>query len=287
MSDETLRGAWTRAQQRWPDVEVPFEVYQHHVHALPDAARDDVLAKLHLEDLLLACACLRRDPAALRRFDHDVLVATEAALRGLDAADSFVDEVQQRLRTKLLAGDGSQAPRIAEYAGRGALVAWVTVAAVRTGLTLLRERKRAEKYAGDGWAEALALPDTGDLEVDYIKQRYREDFTRGLVEACNQLPARDRTILRLHFVDGLNIDQIGVIYGVHRATIARWIAKSRTALLTSTRDWLTAHLAVPSSEFSSLDRLVRSQLDVSLGALFPEDEAALDDDPSTGEPQTR
>jgi RNA polymerase sigma-70 factor (ECF subfamily) len=264
--EAALHEAWKRASAQHPEVVLGWDDYRGHALAL----RTD--AKVHLDDLFLACACAKGDAAALRHFEREVLTAADAAVRGLDGSPGFVDEVRQRVRAKLLVGSPDQPPRIAEYAGRGALIAWVTVSAVRTGLSLLRETKRAEKYAGDGWAEALALPDTGDVEIDYIKDRYREQFKRGLVDACSKLPARDRTILRLHFVDGLNIDQIGVIYGVHRATVARWIAKSRAALLTSTRQFLTEHLAVPPSEISSLDRLVRSQLDVSLGELFGSDE---------------
>lgn len=260
-----LQQAWVRARAQHPEVVLALDDYLAHARRI---AVTDMPAERHLDDLFLACACARGDAVALRWLEREVLPATDAAVRGLDGDTGFLDEVRQRLRTKLLVGTPEQPPRIAEYAGRGALVAWITVAAVRTGLSLLRETKRAEKYAGDGWAEALSLPDTGDVELDYIKQRYREQLTRGLVDACAQLPARDRTILRLHFVDGLNIDQIGVIYGVHRATVARWIAKCRATLLAATRSFLTEQLAVPPSELSSLDRMVRSQLDVSLGALF-------------------
>lgn len=266
---------YARARARWPDIELAEDDYVAHarVHV---GQRPDGAAKLHLVDLFLACACARRDEHALRVFEDTVLPAADAAVRSLDGADGFVDEVRQRVRTKLLVGDAEQSPKIAEYAGRGALVAWVTVASVRTGLSLLRETKRAEKYAGDAWAEILALPDTGDMEVEYLKGRYRQDFAAGFTDACSKLPARDRTILRMHFVDGLNIDQIGQIYGVHRATVARWIAKSRLALLEGTRTYLVQHLALQPAEFSSFDRLIRSQLDVSLGGLFgPDDE--LDD----------
>lgn len=275
--ETALHEAWKRASAQHPDIALAWGDYRAHARSL----RAD--GKLHLEDLFVACACAKGDAAALRCFEREVLTAADAAVRGLDGSPGFVDEVRQRVRAKLLVGSPDQPPRIAEYAGRGALVAWVTVSAVRTGLSLLRETKRAEKYAGDGWAEALALPDTGDVEIDYMKNRYREQFTSGLIEACGKLPARDRTILRLHFVDGLNIDQIGVIYGVHRATVARWIAKSRTALLTSTRQFLTEHLAVPPSELSSFDRLVRSQLDVSLGELFGDGGEEIDGEPDEPE----
>jgi len=269
--DAILREHWARARARWPDIVLSEADYLPHAGTHVGKNLDGA-AKLHLEDLFLACACARRDAAALRVFEDDVLPAADAAVRSLDGADGFVDEVRQRVRTKLLVADGERAPRIAEYAGRGALVAWVTVASVRTGLSLLRETKRAEKYAGDAWAEVLALPETGDIEVEYLKQRYRQDFAAGFTDACAKLPARDRTILRMHFVDGLNIDQIGQIYGVHRATIARWIAKSRVALLEGTRTYLVTHLALQPAEFSSFDRLIRSQLDVSLGGLFGSDD---------------
>jgi len=269
--DATLREHWARARARWPDIALDEAAYLEHarVHV---GERPDGAAKLHLEDLFLACACARRDEQALRVFEETVLPAADAAVRSLDNGDGFVDEVRQRVRTKLLVADGDQSPKIVEYAGRGALVAWVTVASVRTGLSLLREQKRADKYAGDAWAEILALPDTGDMEVEYLKGRYRQDFAAGFTDACAKLPARDRTILRMHFVDGLNIDQIGQIYGVHRATVARWIAKSRLALLEGTRTYLVQHLALQPAEFSSFDRLVRSQLDVSLGGLFGPDD---------------
>lgn len=272
---ELLHRAWTGGCVRWPNVALDEADFVAHLTPLLHGLGDDAVARLFTDDLFLACACVRGDATAIACFEREVLGSADGAVRALDSSDGFLDEVKQRLRTKLLAGDAEQPPRISEYAGRGALVAWVTVAAIRTGLSLLRETKRAQKYEGDGWAEALALPDVGDVEIDLVKRSYREPFVRGLIEACQALPARDRTILRMHFVDGLNIDQIGVVYGVHRATVARWIAKSRTALLDGTRQYLSVHLALPTGEFSSLDRLVRSQLDVSLGALFPEDESAI------------
>lgn len=274
-----LHHAWIGGRTRWPDVALDLDDFVAHVGPLLRDDRD--LESLLGDDLFLACACARGQQAAIACFEREVLTDVDRAVRGLDAADAFLDEVKQRLRTKLLTGDAEHPPRIAEYAGRGALVAWVTVAAIRTGLSFLRETKRASKYEGDGWAEALALPDVGDVEVDLVKRRYREPFVRGLTLACQALPARERTILRMHFVDGLNIDQIGVVYGVHRATVARWIAKCRTALLEGTRRYLADQLAVPTAELSSLDRLVRSQVDVSLGALFPADVAAdvVGDDP--------
>jgi RNA polymerase sigma-70 factor (ECF subfamily) len=71
----------------------------------------------------------------------------------------------------------------------------------------------------------------------------------------------------MHFVDGLTIDEIGALYQVHRATAARWISGARNTLLADTRARLTARLALTPSQFDSLMRLVRSELDLSLQRL--------------------
>ena len=48
-----------------------------------------------------------------------------------------------------------------------------------------------------------------DPELDYLRSRYRQQFHDAFVVALGALEDRDRTILRLHLVDGMNIDAIG------------------------------------------------------------------------------
>ena len=71
-------------------------------------------------------------------------------------------------------------------------------------------------------------------------------------------------MLRLRLLDGLNIDQIGGIYGVHRATVARWIASAREQVLAGTRRELENMLDISDSEFDSLVKLVQSRIDLSI-----------------------
>jgi RNA polymerase sigma-70 factor (ECF subfamily) len=68
----------------------------------------------------------------------------------------------------------------------------------------------------------------------------------------------------MHSLDGLNLDQIGAVHRVHRATVARWIAAARESLLERTRKGLEEKLQLQGSEFESLMGLVRSQLDLSI-----------------------
>ena len=61
-----------------------------------------------------------------------------------------------------------------------------------------------------------------------------------------------------------SIEQIGAIYRVHRATVARWIADARELLLHQTRELLSRRVRVSNDELESILWLIDSQMDVSL-----------------------
>ena len=81
------------------------------------------------------------------------------------------------------------------------------------------------------------------------------------------LESRERSVLRMHVVDGLNIDEIGTVHRVHRPTVARRIAKARETLLAETRARLPTSLKINESQFASLMIVVRSHLDLSVERL--------------------
>jgi RNA polymerase sigma-70 factor (ECF subfamily) len=106
-------------------------------------------------------------------------------------------------------------------------------------------------------------------ENEPFKVSYARAFERALEEAFRELRARERAVLRLHFAEGMNIDAIGRVYGVHRATAARWIASCREELANTTRARLEAQFGeLPQDEFDSLFRLVHNELDLSVTSLL-------------------
>ncbi len=228
------------------------------------------LSGVHWVELVLAWACGQGRPTALKIFEAEFISRTDAVLRRLDSDLAFVDEAQQRLRARLLVSAGEGPPRVAAYAGRGPLIGWVRVAASRVGLGLLRETKRSEKRDELLWADAVLFPGGAPTDLEYLKQRYASALSDGLKQACAQLEDRERAVLRMYFVEGLNIDKIGVVYGVHRATVARWIGKTKAALTERMHEVMVAQAAIPREELQSIDRLVRSQLEISLGGLLGE-----------------
>jgi len=258
-----IEALWRAGCDAWPGVTLDRTAFTAHVtrHTADGAPRPQ-----HTADLYLACACAAGDSAALHHFEDRVLPAIAPALRQFDRTGAFADEVRQLLRTRLLVAEGGGSPRIGDYAGRGPLVTWVRVAAVRLALDL---RITGGREVPTTASEIVDLsPSVEDPALASLKQRFAGEFRTALERACSRLPDRDRTILRLRFVDGLNIDQIGGIYGAHRATVARWIAAIRDTLFDGTRDELRRTTGIDGDEFDSLVRLARSQLDVSLSTVL-------------------
>jgi hypothetical protein len=103
----------------------------------------------HLGDVVLAFGCSRGDAAALRILERDSFhPGHESLLPPRHRADA--PEVLQLLRHRLLVPDEDGRVRIGEYSGRGALRAWLRVAAVRVALNLHAPLARAREAAGRG-----------------------------------------------------------------------------------------------------------------------------------------
>jgi RNA polymerase sigma-70 factor (ECF subfamily) len=189
-------------------------------------------------------------------------------VQAIDAQPAFVDEALQRLRTSLLVGDNAQ-PRLAMYAGRGPLRAWVGVVAARTALMMRRAQPRDILVDDDDWTETLTTISTSNPELELLKRQYAAAFARAFRDAVAGLEPRQRAALRMSYVDGLSIDEIGEIYGVHRATTARWISRACDVLFDTTRALLAERLELSQTELDRMTSLVRSQLDVTVSQLIP------------------
>lgn len=70
--------------------------------------------------------------------------------------------------------------------------------------------------------------------------------------------------MRLNLVEGLNIDLIGELFGVHRATAARWLARAKEQLARSVREGMTTRLSLSETELSALMTSLEANLDVSV-----------------------
>jgi len=254
----------------WPELVLSATVFLTAVaKVLPDnRTLAEGLASLKVDELFLAAACSAGDPEAIAAFRASYLSGLRAAV-AKSAPESAVDDVVQQVLVKLFVG-GESGPAIAKYAGRGSLADWVQIMAIRDAKSALR--KKSATPISDMEAMVDRVIATDDPELESLKRRYRSAFKSAFQDAFTRLEPRARNILRLEHLDGLNIDRIGAIYGVHRATVARWRASARQALLTETKRSFQAQHRIGASEFESIMRLIQSQLDVSLDRLLESDD---------------
>ena len=260
MTDTTIAALIGHGAAAYPAI-VEVSGMREFVAARADAARaaSDVAARA--ADLYLAAAIVAADPAAIASLSAmlPAIVRPALARLGLPAGDD--DEIAQRVRVALVVpGD---AAGISGYSGRGDLRAYIRAVAVRLAL------KRLEREDGpapdDDTAVLELLPAAADSpELRVLKERCRADVRTAFGAALATLSARERTLLRQHYVDGLTIDRLAPLHGVHRATCARWIEAARGNLLHAVRGYLKDTLGLAALELDSMIELVRSQLDLSL-----------------------
>jgi RNA polymerase sigma-70 factor (ECF subfamily) len=253
----------------WPELAVDASAVVEFIarQATRDLA-EAALDGLRPADLYLACACARLLPGAVAAFDRDYMREVDIALARMRVGPPRLQDVKQLVRQRLFVGGGTagaptSAGKIAEYAGRGDLRRWVRSVAVRTCLNELRKGKR-EILVDDDQLIAQHAIASDDPEIEYMKRTYSAEFRTAFGDALQKLGAREQTLLRYHHVDGLNIDEIGAIYRVHRVTAFRWLEKAKELLVRSTLDTLRARLQLPASELDSVLRMIRSQIHLSL-----------------------
>jgi len=267
--DRKLWAIVAEGRAAWPELAVDAKavvafVARQATAELAEAALDG----LRPADLYLACACAQQLPGAIAAFDRDYIREVDVALARMRVGPPRLADIKQLVRQRLFVGGGTAGQptspgKIAEYGGRGDLRRWVRSVAVRTCLNELRKGKR-EVLIDDDQLIAQHAMSADDPEVEYMKRTYANEFKAAFAAALGQLGAREQTLLRYHHVDGLNIDEIGAIYRIHRVTAFRWLEKAKELLVRATLETLRGRLKLPAAELESVLRMIRSQIHLSL-----------------------
>jgi len=254
-----LEAACALARDAWPDVPVLDAEFVAALAGLEPTV--DRVPPERVRELALGLACGRGDEPAIRRLEAEYFDGVRGALAAMKLDDDLRDEVIQEVRRKLLVGDP---PKIAGYAGRGSLRGLLKVTATRTAISLLRKSGR-ESPSDDA---LLDLTGERDPELAFLKERYRGIFREAFEVAVSQLEPRERNLLRLHFLRKVTLDALAKMYGVHRATIVRHLAKIRDSIDRATQKGLRERLGADAREVDSVMDLIRSRFDVSVERLL-------------------
>jgi RNA polymerase sigma-70 factor (ECF subfamily) len=256
-ADLDLASCVREARQHWPAIATDEEAFRRHLMSLGRPRPPFAL------DAFLAAACSAGDGAALQVFDAEVLSRVMGSVGRVDPSPAFTAEIRQQLRVRLFVQQGGEPPRIARYTGDVPLAAWVRVIALRLAFN--------EKRGGRDKAASLTPPESAaldDPEIEVLRAQYREPFARAFEAALAGLPKDDRTVLRLYYVDGANIEGIGRIFQVHRATVARWLVRIRTDVLVQAKVRLAEQVGADLEEAASVMAALAADVDVTLSRVL-------------------
>ena len=248
-----------------------FDAFLQTLDAAKPADRSAFITRVHADDLYLARACASNQAAAMALFDQRYRRQLLAIAGRFESSHFSAEDLLQSLYEKLLVSRPSRPAKLWSYTGQGPLESWLKVSAVRAFVDSSRTgaQRKLESAVDDETMARFFAPDE-DPEIRYLKTKYRADFKVALQQALGTLSSAQRNLLRHQLIAGLSIDQVGAIYGIHRATAARRLSRAREALLKATRQQLTARLDASEEELSSIIGLINSRFEASLHRLLAE-----------------
>jgi RNA polymerase sigma-70 factor, ECF subfamily len=261
-----VQAAVASARAAWPTLSFSEEAFAAHLATMHADPSLEAWAGLHVTDLYLARACVEGDPGAMAALEEKMWPEIDAALARVRLEPHQRQDVIQELRVQLLVGTSTRPAKIAQYRGQSELRHWLRAVALRDAYRVARKAQR-ELALDDVVLASVAVLDR-DPGLAHLKELCRVELRNACAAALAVLPRSDRLLLRQHYLDRLTVDELAPLQNVHRATVARRIARVRDDLTSAILRDLGQRLQVSREELHSLMRLVRSQIDISLDRLL-------------------
>jgi RNA polymerase sigma-70 factor (ECF subfamily) len=272
--DGASGAAWAsfvaRARAEHPGVELDDEAFGRWVgqRIAPGTDVDTELARRHAGDLWLACACAAGDRGALSGCMALLRPDLERAVARARAGTIALEDLAQRLWARLFVAEPAKAARIADYHGGSPLRTWARVIVARMVVDDARRRGARPEQPLPEAASIVEAITPVDPEHALLEERWRGRIADALRDALAELEPRERALLRHRLVEGLGTESIGMVFGVHRTTAARWIDAALARVHRGAHDRLRAEAGLSSRELASLVTLMRSRLEVSVVGLL-------------------
>jgi RNA polymerase sigma-70 factor (ECF subfamily) len=245
------------ASRVWPTLAVTLDEFDAFCEGAVGTSRDSDAAR-YAAELLLCCACAQKDRNAMAIAQRELAAVARSAISRVNGEEDFVQDTLQTLWDELFSGS---APKIASYSGRGPLKVWLRIVATRTALDRCRaERRAAQRHVE--LVEELAAA-TFEVERSFVAKQCAGSLQEALRSALARLSSKDRNVLRLHIEGRCGIDEIGRIYGVHRATAARWLERARSSVFDEVRARFAAGTGMTPSDFRSVARELAGNIELS------------------------
>gem|GEM_PF-648859 len=242
-------------RERYPTVDLPLEVFSQRIREVLGPADEEGepggegrdrrpadFERLAHGDLYLALACSRGDRIAWEYFADECLPALRSlAARACGDAcegEDLAQELTAGMLVESAAGPDDRGcarrGRLATYGGRGSLLGWLRVVVAHAAVDRMRQRRREmpiDESAGAGRhapdAQEQLRKTANEASID---ERWGPSLAAVLAEEIRCLPAGDRLLLALYYVQEVPLGSIGRLFGVHEATVSRRLARLRKTI---------------------------------------------------------
>jgi RNA polymerase sigma-70 factor (ECF subfamily) len=234
------------------------------------------ISQIRAGELCLAIACEKGDDGAWRAFDSEYRYTMQGAARALTKDEAEAEDLVQFVFGELygvrMDGD-KRLSKLAHYSGRGSLGGWLRAVVYQAFIDRKRQTSRFEQVEEiaefDRLANEAAASVNGRLSAPMIRPddiedtRLRRATEEAITQAFSEIDARDRLLLNYYYFDDLTLREIGLMMGVHEATISRWLAKAQREVKRKTEEILQRSYGLRRAEVAEcLQIAARTELDV-------------------------
>jgi RNA polymerase sigma-70 factor (ECF subfamily) len=212
------------AVQLWSIIEKSFGE-----NATPDNAVR-IINSLHGNDLYLAFACAQHSPVAWDRFTSIYRKYIHDLTAFVCPVKSMVYELAETILTDLFLPDRSGYSRIASYDGRSSLATWLRAVVCHRVINERERKSNGMTQLNEDIFEKADERALVSMEMALRSSRYQVLIKDSLERACNELTDRERLMLLLRYDNGLQLGQIGCLFGLHQSTITRQLERVQTKI---------------------------------------------------------
>jgi RNA polymerase sigma-70 factor, ECF subfamily len=237
---------------------------------------EEILAGIKANELCLAIACERGDEVAWRKLESEYRYSMQAAARALTKDEAEAEDLIQFVFGELygVRMDGERRlSKFSYYSGRGSLGGWLRAVVYQCFIDRKRLTARFEQVEEveelDRLANAAASHHNGTFSVpiaapdDFDDVRLRQATEEAMTQAFAEIDPRDRLLLNYYYFDDLTLREIGLLMGVHEATICRWLARAQREVKGKTEEILKRSYGLRRAEVAEcLQIAARTELDV-------------------------
>jgi RNA polymerase sigma factor (sigma-70 family) len=199
---------------------------------------EEYLETLHIDELVLAAACLEGSESAWDYFIGNYrgyLRATAGAITKGGRSGTDAQELADSLFAELYGladGKRGEASLFRYFHGRSSLKTWLRTILAQRHIDCIRKNRRWESFPQlDGEQEKLPPSQVvSKPALDPHRSRYLKCFLLALSDCLDSLNATDRERLELYYARDKTLAEIGRLLGEHESSVSRHLERIRREL---------------------------------------------------------